>query len=530
MNTVPPSPLPEDSELVASHLAGDPQAFRRIVERYQGMVCALAYSACGDLARSEDLAQEVFVAAWKQLPHLRDPRKLRGWLGGITRNLAHNSLRQARRMPTAGAQELPVDVAAEAAGPREQAIGADEAGLMWQALGALPEIYREPMVLFYREGQSVALLAATLELSEDAAKQRLVRGRAMLTERMAELVRETLERSAPTPAFAAAVLVLVPGPLTPMLLEAVESNAGFAGKTLATAGVVGGVVSKGGVAVKLLSALVFLPALMQGAGDFIQFQDRNAAQPEGANRREAAWSYLMMNAGIGLFCFGVVVVPSFFAEPTSPWIMGPVFLWACGSLWVARRAKCRMKRLMPKGPEGVVWRGFERRSPGLWFGLPFYHIRLGTRPSGKSPAVKAWIAISDDWALGGLFAFGPRAVAPISMGIVSFGILSVGMLAIGGGALGVLALGWLSSGLVAIAGLAAKGVVVAAPLVASNAAGFGGREGAEVARAFFQHNWFYHFTAMATKTLIWAGLLGWVMPVVLTAWQLWRTRHSSPAS
>ena len=64
------SPSLSDRRLVELHLAGDRTAFRQIVERYQAMVCALGLSACGDVGRSEDLAQEVFLAAWKELPGL----------------------------------------------------------------------------------------------------------------------------------------------------------------------------------------------------------------------------------------------------------------------------------------------------------------------------------------------------------------------------------------------------------------------------------------------------------------------------
>jgi len=522
MKTVPSSALPEDRELVALHLAGDPHAFRQIVERYQGLVCALAYSACGDLARSEDVAQEVFVAAWKQLPQLREPEKLRGWLGGIARHLAHNSLRQARRTPTARAAEL-VDVPAETAGPREQAMGADEAGLMWNALGALPETYREPMVLFYREGQSVAAVALALEISEDTAKQRLARGRAMLTDRMSELVRETLERSAPTPAFVPAVLVLLPGPLTPLLREAADGAAG-AGPTLATAGTVGGMLGKGGVALKVLSALAFLPALMQGAGDFVRFRDRHAALDDG-KRREAAWAYLQLHAGIGFFCL-CVVVSTRLLPATSPWILGFCVLGVLGVFWFSRRAMCRMDRLMPRDRAMGPPRGFERRSAGTFLGLPFYHIRLGTRGSLAAPAVKAWIAISDGRALGGWFAIGPVAVAPISMGVGSVGLLGMGVAAVGWGALGIVAGGWLSEGLIAAGGLAAKGVVVYAPLMASRHGHFASLEsGATAAQAFFQNSGFYHFTAVALKGLMWAGLIGWIMPVALAGWHLWRTRR-----
>lgn len=529
MTIVPPSALPEDRELVARHLAGDPQAFRQIVERYQGMVCALAYSACGDVARSEDIAQDVFVAAWKQLPQLREPDKLRGWFGGIARNLAHNSLRRARRLPTTRAMELSPEVALEAPGPREQAIGADEAGLMWSALAGLPEIYREPMVLFYREGHSVAAVAATLDISEDTAKQRLARGRGMLTERMTLLVGETLERSAPRPAFVASVLILLPGPLSPMLLEAAETGGGVTGRTLAAAGAVGGILGKGGVVLKVLSAVAFLPALMQGAEDFIRFQDRNAAQADGGNRRQAAWAYLKVHAGIGLFCLSVVGVPALIST-TSPWVLAPCALAAVGAGWMARRGKCRLNQLMPRSAATGMARGFERRSAVTVLGLPLYHFRLGTRPARTAPTIKAWIAISDGRALGGLFAFGPMALAPVGMGLVSAGILSFGVVALGGGALGILAGGWLSNGLTAIGGRAAKGVIVHAPLMASRHAHVtAGEGGAAAVQAFFDQHWFFQFTHVVAGGLMWAGLLGWVLPVALTGWQLWRTRGSKGA-
>src|SRR6476646_2600121 len=68
-----------DAELVARSLEGNRDAFRQIVERHQSLLCALAYSALGNVAQSEDLAQETFLTAWKQLADLREPLKLRAW-------------------------------------------------------------------------------------------------------------------------------------------------------------------------------------------------------------------------------------------------------------------------------------------------------------------------------------------------------------------------------------------------------------------------------------------------------------------
>src|SRR5215468_6930573 len=95
-----------DSELVARSLAGDRDAFGRIVMRYQTLICSLAYSATGSLSQSEDLAQETFVTAWKQLADLREPGKLRAWLCRISRNLTYDALRNEDREPVHKAKSL----------------------------------------------------------------------------------------------------------------------------------------------------------------------------------------------------------------------------------------------------------------------------------------------------------------------------------------------------------------------------------------------------------------------------------------
>ena len=83
-----------DAELVTKSLRGENRtAFGHIVEQYQTLICSLAYSATGSLSQSEDLSQETFVAAWQQLPELREPGKLRSWLCGIVRNLTRRTLR-----------------------------------------------------------------------------------------------------------------------------------------------------------------------------------------------------------------------------------------------------------------------------------------------------------------------------------------------------------------------------------------------------------------------------------------------------
>jgi len=95
-----------DVQLVEWSLTGDRDAFRKIVERYQSLVCSITYNATGSLTLSEDLAQETFVAAWKQLSELREPAQLRAWLCGITRFLVGKQLRRQGREPIHAAEPV----------------------------------------------------------------------------------------------------------------------------------------------------------------------------------------------------------------------------------------------------------------------------------------------------------------------------------------------------------------------------------------------------------------------------------------
>src|SRR6516162_10146681 len=84
-----------DSTLWQLVCRGSAPAFEVLVQRHQTLVCSVAYSACGNLAQSEDVAQETFWAAWRQRASLEQPERLKAWLCGIARNLAKNARRRA---------------------------------------------------------------------------------------------------------------------------------------------------------------------------------------------------------------------------------------------------------------------------------------------------------------------------------------------------------------------------------------------------------------------------------------------------
>jgi RNA polymerase sigma factor (sigma-70 family) len=232
--------VPEDSDLVADCLAGHRDAFGQIVARYQTLICSLAFSATGNLSQSEDVAQETFLTAWRQLRALRDPVRLRAWLCQIARNRILDLRRRQNREPVHAAEPLNAihDCPALAPLPVEQAISQEEEGILWRSLERIPETYREPLILYYREHQSVARVAAALEMSEDAVKQRLSRGRRLLQAQVAAFVGRVLERTKPGGAFKMSVLAALPwlpAPAEAAALGATAAKSGAVAKATAAA-------------------------------------------------------------------------------------------------------------------------------------------------------------------------------------------------------------------------------------------------------------------------------------------------------
>ena len=175
-------------------------------------ICSLAYSATGNVSRSEDMAQETFLAAWKQLGALREPAKLRAWLCGIVRHRIQKSFERDGREPAHDAAPLEDahDSPAIEPLPSEQTISREEEAILWRSLEKIPELYREPLVLYYREHQSIEHVAVALDLTEDAVRQRLSRGRKLLQDEVQTFVEGALRRTAPGQAFSGAVLAMLP--------------------------------------------------------------------------------------------------------------------------------------------------------------------------------------------------------------------------------------------------------------------------------------------------------------------------------
>jgi RNA polymerase sigma-70 factor, ECF subfamily len=176
-----------DTEIIAivdRVLAGDTQAFALIVQRWQGPLVNMAWRYCRDRSRAEEMAQEAFIRIWRGLKQWRRESSFSTWLFSVAANVYRTEL---KRIPSV---DLPLDQGAEPSSPfthdrQLDANARDET--IRRAVLALPENYREPLILYYFHEMDLAQAAATMGMPEGTMKARLARGRELLRKRFPQL-------------------------------------------------------------------------------------------------------------------------------------------------------------------------------------------------------------------------------------------------------------------------------------------------------------------------------------------------------
>ncbi len=235
------APLDLDARVRAA-ARGDVQAYEALVRDHRRLVATISLAIVGEVAASEDVAQEVFVAAWRGLPRLNNTASFLPWLRQTTRNRAHKLLEARKRRREARARDEAADaLIASVADPRPSAdallVGSEQERALGDALAALPDESREVLTLFYREGQSVRQVATLLGLAEDATKKRLSRAREKLRADVLERFGHAAEQTAPGDELTRAVMAALPawsgaGALGGKLSGALGRGASVAGGAL----------------------------------------------------------------------------------------------------------------------------------------------------------------------------------------------------------------------------------------------------------------------------------------------------------
>jgi RNA polymerase sigma-70 factor (ECF subfamily) len=165
-----------DDLLVVAARDGDRAAFGALYEKYRRMVHGLLFARV-PYGEVDDMVQDVFVSALRNLRSVRDPRAFGGWLATIARNRARDYHRGAP-----GLDELPENLPGAHAPDRE-------AWGVLEAVRSLPEAYRETLVLRWVEGMTGPEIAERTGLKPESVRVNLHRGMKQLREKLGTVAR-----------------------------------------------------------------------------------------------------------------------------------------------------------------------------------------------------------------------------------------------------------------------------------------------------------------------------------------------------
>jgi RNA polymerase sigma-70 factor (ECF subfamily) len=187
---------PTDAELLAAHVAGDPDAVARLFARHRDRLWAVALRTMGNPHDAADGLQDGLVAAYRRADSFRGEAAVTTWLHRVVVNACLDRIRAAK---VRRAEALPDDLdeqrdrgsarsASHDDDPEQAAIADERRRALLAALATLPGEQRAALVLVDMEGYSVAEVATMLDCAEGTVKSRCARGR----ERLASLLRDRL--------------------------------------------------------------------------------------------------------------------------------------------------------------------------------------------------------------------------------------------------------------------------------------------------------------------------------------------------
>jgi RNA polymerase sigma-70 factor (ECF subfamily) len=186
-----------DADLLAAHVAGDPDAFATLFARHRDRLWAVALRTMGNSHDAADGLQDGLVAAYRRADSFRGDAAVTTWLHRVVVNACLDRIRAAK---VRRADTLPDDLderrdrgssytsTGQADDPEQAAIADERRRAVLAALATLPAEQRAALVLVDMEGYPVAEVAVMLDCAEGTVKSRCARGR----ERLAGLLRDRL--------------------------------------------------------------------------------------------------------------------------------------------------------------------------------------------------------------------------------------------------------------------------------------------------------------------------------------------------
>lgn len=171
-----------DEDLLARHVAGDPDAFGELVRRHRDRLWAVALRTLGDREEAADAVQDALVSAYRAAHTFRGQSAVTTWLHRITVNACLDRARKAASRKTSPVDDT--ERLEQLLEPHESASAPAERNdlhrQLLEALGTLPPDQRAALVLVDMQGYPVAEAARMLDVPTGTVKSRCARGRARL--------------------------------------------------------------------------------------------------------------------------------------------------------------------------------------------------------------------------------------------------------------------------------------------------------------------------------------------------------------
>lgn len=183
----------DEAQMIAAILAGDRELYHSLVQPYELSVYRMAMSLVKNETEAEDVAQEAFLKAFRNLADFRAQSKFSTWLMSITLNEARRRLRRQSTVrmesldepPDEGGKISPALLRDWREIPSEALERKEVRALLQEAIEHLSPIYREVLVLRDVEEFNVEETAGALAISISSVKVRLHRARIMLQKELA---------------------------------------------------------------------------------------------------------------------------------------------------------------------------------------------------------------------------------------------------------------------------------------------------------------------------------------------------------
>jgi len=176
-----------DSDLVRSCLMGNNDAFAELITRYKRLIYSVAYKFTKENEEADDMAQEAFIKIYRSLSRYDDKYKFSTWCVKVATNVCLDHVRR-RKLNYVSLEEIENFSATDTDSPEEHYLRKEKYKVLQDAIDSLPEIYKEPIVMYHQKGMSYKEIAEDLGKPMSIIKNRIFRARHTLRENLTTAV------------------------------------------------------------------------------------------------------------------------------------------------------------------------------------------------------------------------------------------------------------------------------------------------------------------------------------------------------